>query len=119
MEVTWFKAAGYAGLLVSVSALLSLSFGVFRAFRGGPDLPAGGWLGGATYGLLESVLARTGIPFQPRSCPSSKRTSPQPRGSSAARSCWIASFRCATESLPVHSPVPTRCCEKTADVDAV
>src|SRR5881296_2949727 len=33
LEVTWFKGAGYAGLLVSVSALLSLSFGAFRGFR--------------------------------------------------------------------------------------
>src|SRR5437867_5381259 len=52
LEVTWFKAAGYAGLLVSVSALFSLSFGAFGAFRGGPSLPAGGWLGGAADGLL-------------------------------------------------------------------
>src|SRR5262245_36770454 len=60
VEVTGLKASGYVGLVICVSALLSLTFGVFPGFRGGPDLQAGGWLGGSTYGALESLLARTG-----------------------------------------------------------
>src|SRR5262245_25616985 len=60
VEVTGLKASGHVGLVICVSALLSLTFGVFHGFRGGPDLQAGGWLGGSTYGVLESVLARTG-----------------------------------------------------------
>ena len=60
VEVTGLKASGYVGLVICVSALLSLTFGVFHGFRGGPDLQGGGWIGGSTYGALESLLARTG-----------------------------------------------------------
>src|SRR5215813_8519031 len=56
VEITGLKASGLAGLVVCVSALLTLTFGVFAGYRGGPDLPAGGWLGGGAYGVLERVL---------------------------------------------------------------
>ncbi len=60
MDAAGFRAAGHGGFLLFVSALFSLSFGTFEGFRGGPPLPAGGWLGGTLYGFLESFLARTG-----------------------------------------------------------
>lgn len=60
IDASGLRAAGYGGLLLFVSALFALSFGTFANFRGGPDLPAGGWLGGTLATFLEGLLARTG-----------------------------------------------------------
>ena len=60
LEVAWARIVGYAVLLVCAASLFSLSLGAIPGFRGGPDLQAGGWLGGATSALLVRFLARPG-----------------------------------------------------------
>jgi S-DNA-T family DNA segregation ATPase FtsK/SpoIIIE len=59
-DVAWTRLAGSALFLASSSGLFSLILGAYRGFRGGPDLPAGGWIGGSVSGLLAGLLARPG-----------------------------------------------------------
>ena len=54
LDIVWARLVGYSVLLTCTAALFSLSLGAFHDFKGGPELPAGGWLGGALSRFLDA-----------------------------------------------------------------